>query len=139
RIPGYRVYWPLRYDGTRRLPLPRARWRASASVNGADAGLVLDGDPWTYWSAPSPVSRPMLTVDLGVEEEIAGVYLALGERAKDAFHRVRVEVSSDGSAWQLVKEAQWDSPVTFRSNGQVSIFPDNVQIILFTPHRARWV
>jgi hypothetical protein len=29
--------------------------------------------------------------------------------------------------------------VTFRSNGQVSIFPDNVQIILFTPHRARWL
>jgi hypothetical protein len=139
RILGYRVYWPVRYDGIRRFPLPRARWRAFASVNDGNAGLVLDGDSWTYWSAPSQASRSVLTVDLGAEQEIAGVYLDLGEQTGNGFHRVRVEVSSDGSAWQLVKEAQWDFPVTFRPDGQVSIFPDNVQIVLFAPHRARWV
>ncbi len=139
RIPGYQVYWPLRYDGVRRSALSRARWRASASVNGDDASLVLDGDPWTYWSAPSDSPRPVLTIDLGTEEEISGVYLALGERPGDAFHHVRVEASSDASAWQLVKEARWNFPVTFRPNGQVSIFPDNVQMVLFAPRRARWL
>src|SRR5262249_9473851 len=98
-----------------------------------------DGDPWTYWSAPSQAPPPVLTVDVGAEEEIAGVYLALGERPGDAFHHLRVEASRDGSAWQLVKEARWDFPVTFRSNGQVSILPDDVQMVLFAPQRARWV
>jgi F5/8 type C domain-containing protein len=139
RIPGYRVYGSIHHDGVRRFALPRDGWGVTASVDGDDANLVLDGDPWTYWSAPPGAARPELVVDLGAEQEIAGVYLALGELPGEAFHRLRVEVSGDRATWRLVKEAQWDFPATFQSDGQVSVVPDNVQMVLFAPLRARWL
>jgi hypothetical protein len=139
-IPGYLVYWPIRYDGVRRAPLPRDRWKISATDDADDADLVLDDDPKTAWSAtPNALTRPALTLDLGRTETISGVYFALGGRPKEAFHRLAVEASTDGQSWELVKRARWDFPATFRSDGQVSILPDDVQAVLFPPRPARWV
>jgi len=138
-VRGYRIYWPIRYDGVPRAPLSRDRWKISANTAPDDADLVLDGDPETAWSVPPAASRPALTVDLGRTETITGVYLALGGRPREAFHWLRVEASIDGRTWELTKEARWDFPISFRSDGQASVLPDDVQMILFPPHPARWL
>jgi hypothetical protein len=139
RIPGYRIYWPIRYDGVPRAPLSREGWRVYASAAEDDADLALDGDPATAWSVPATASRPALTLDLGGSQTVTGVSLSLGLRKKEAFHRLTVEASSDGQSWELVKEARWDFPMTFRSDGQVSVLPDDVQMVLFPPRTARWL
>jgi len=140
RVPGYRVYWPARYDGLPRRPLPRDRWRVTASTHAEDASLMLDGDPWTVWSVhPRPEQPPAVTIDLGAEQPVAGIYFALGEAKRDGFRRVRIEASPDGREWRLVKEAKWDFPVHFRADGRLSVLPDDVQMVLFAPERARWL
>jgi hypothetical protein len=138
RIPGYRVYWPIGYDGVPRAPLRRDGWHVTATVANEEAPLVLDDDPWSYWSVP-PGTLAALTLDLGSERTVSGVYLALGERKSDAFQHLRVETSLDGERWTLVKDAGWTFPVSFRSDGQVSVMPDDVQMVLFQPRPARWI
>jgi 4-amino-4-deoxy-L-arabinose transferase-like glycosyltransferase len=138
RIPGYRIYWPIRYDGVPRAPLNRDGWRVTATVANEEAPLVLDDDPWSYWSVPSG-KLAALTLDLRSERTVSGVYLALGERKSDAFQHVRVESSFDGERWTLVKNAAWTFPVSFRPDGQVSVMPDDVQMVLFPARSARWI
>jgi 4-amino-4-deoxy-L-arabinose transferase-like glycosyltransferase len=138
RIPGYRIYWPIRYDGVPRSPLSRDGWRVTATVANEEAPLVLDDDPWSYWSVP-PGKLGALSLDLGSERTVSGVYLALGERKSDTFQHLRVEMSLDGDRWTLVKDAGWTFPVSFRSDGQVSVMPDDVQMVLFQPRPARWI
>ncbi len=50
RVAGYRIYWPIHYDGVARAPLGRQGWKVSATTDGEDADLILDGDPLTRWS-----------------------------------------------------------------------------------------
>ena len=139
RIPGYQVYWPIRYDGIPRAPLSRAGWKLSATVDPDDAELALDGDPATGWSAPPTGGPAMLTLDLGREETVTGVFFALGAWPSDAFHRLRIEASTTGTSWDPVKDARWDFPLSFRPDGRVSVLPDDVQMVLFPPHTARWL
>jgi hypothetical protein len=101
---------------------------------------MLDGDPLTRWSAtPSEFSHPALTLDLGRSETITGIYLGLGRQPTTAFRQLLVEASSDGESWELVKDASWDFPISFRTDGQVSVMPDDVQMVLFAPRPARWL
>jgi hypothetical protein len=138
RISGYRIYWPIRYDGVPRIPLGREGWRVTASTGEADVAALLDGDPWTYWSAEQG-SAPALTVDLGAERVLSGVYLALGERKNDGFQRLRIDASNDGERWSRVKDAQWGFPARFRPDGQVRVVPDDAQMVLFPPRATRWL
>jgi 4-amino-4-deoxy-L-arabinose transferase-like glycosyltransferase len=146
RVASYRIFWPVRYDGVPRVPLSRDGWRVEANVASGNAPLLLDGDPWTYWNADMPgegdestASVPVVTLDLGREETVSGVHLALGERKKDGFRRLRIEASTDGEQWSVVKRAAWDFPVRLRSDGQIRVVPDDAQIVLFPPRRARWI
>ena len=84
RVAGYRIYWPIHYDGVRRAPLARERWKISATTDAEDADLVLDGDPLTRWSVPPTAFRPALTLDLGRSETITGIYLG-GQQPTTAF------------------------------------------------------
>ncbi len=138
-VRGYRIYWQIHYDGVPRAPLARESWKVSATTDAEDADLVIDGDPLTRWSVPPTAFRPALTLDLGRSETITGIYLGLGGQPTTAFRRLLVEASGDGESWELVKDASWDSPISFRSDGQVSVMPDDVQMVLFPPRPARWV
>jgi len=144
RVAGYRIFWPVRYDGVPRAPLSRAGWRIETSVDDADTALLVDDDPWTYWSAAmpakgAPVSPPTVTIDLGGEQTVSGLQFALGERKKDGFRRLRVEASSDGTGWSVVKQAEWDFPVRWRPDGELRVVPDDTQTVLFEPRQARWI
>ncbi len=90
-------------------------------------------------SAANESSHPALTLDLGREETVNGVYVHLGGQPTTAFRRLLVEASMDGESWELVKDANWDFPISFRPDGQVSVMPDDVQMVLFAPRPARWL
>jgi 4-amino-4-deoxy-L-arabinose transferase-like glycosyltransferase len=138
-IPGYTVYWPIRYDGVPRRPLRRRDWKVSASEGSEDAPAAIDGDRWTYWSAPASVEHPSFTVDLGGTETVTGICIDHGDRGHDFFRRVRVEASTDGVNWRSLVEARWGLPVYFNRRGEVTTRPANVQYVLFTPVAVRWL
>jgi hypothetical protein len=135
-IPGYRIYWPARYDGVTRGPLDRSGWQVTTFPASADAELLTDGDPWSVWSADAAAGPAIVTVDLGREQRVAGVYLQLGELKKDGFRRVRVETFTERAGWHVTKEASWDFPIHFRADGRLTILPDDVQLVLFPPESA---
>jgi F5/8 type C domain/Dolichyl-phosphate-mannose-protein mannosyltransferase len=137
RIPGYRVYWPVRYDGVPRAPLPMRGWTITASEGAADASLMIDGDRLSYWSVPAKTHRPAVILDLGSEQTATGIFFDNGDRGSDAFEKLRIEASLDGEHWSLVKEAEWGFPVYFEPNGQVTTVPSNTQYVLFAPLRTR--
>jgi F5/8 type C domain len=140
RVAGYRVYWPIHYDGVARAALGREGWKISATTDAEDADLMLDGDLLTRWSAAADESsHPSLRLDLGRDQTISGVYLDLGGQPNAAFRHLLVETSRDGESWELAKDASWDFPISFRPDGQVSVMPDDVQMVLFAPRPARWL
>jgi hypothetical protein len=139
RIPGYRIYWPIAYDGVSRAPLSRRGWTVTATENNADAAQTLDDDPWTYWSVPAKKRGAAVTLDLGATETITGVFFDLGQRGSDAFAKLRIESSMEGTQWSLVKTADWGFPVYFEPSGQVTTVPSNTQYVLFPPLSARWL
>ncbi len=137
--PGYAIHWPIRYDGVPRAPLRRGGWKITASVDSAAAEQVIDGDPWTYWSVPPEIPAPSITLDLGRLETVNGVFLDGGERAHDGFVRLRVESSTDGLDWRLVKEAEAGLPLSFERSGQITTVVRARQDVLFPPMTARFV
>ncbi len=136
-IPGYRIYWPIRYDGISRAPLARRGWKVTASEHAADAPSMLDGDRWTYWSVPADGSFPTVTLDLGGSQTVTGIFFDLGERNRDTFGKLRIESSLGGGNWSLVEDAEWGFPVQFDSRGQVTTVQSGVQYVLFPPLVAR--
>ena len=136
-IRGYRIYWPIGYDGIARRPLDRRDWQISASLAPEDASSMVDGDLWSAWSVDPRGAPPVVTIDLGREQPVSGVQLTLDRSKRDGFVRLRVEASTTTGEWHVVKEAGWDFPVYFRPDGRLSILPDNVQTVLFAPEPAR--
>lgn len=136
RVAGYAVAWPIEYDGVPRAPLPRDGWRLSSDEDGQHLDRLVDGDPLTYWTVRPDRAHAALTIDLGSEQDVAGLDLALGGLRRDGFRRAEVEASSDGVAWRLVREAAWSFPVSFDEAG-APIVRDEAQTILFPPVRAR--
>ena len=144
RIPGYRVYWPIRYDGIRRAPLSRRDWRITANVMPQDASLAIDGDQWSYWSAPPRGDHPddlapALTLDLGSAQSVSGLSLDSAERGSDSFQRLRIEVSDNGEEWRVLQDVAQDFCVYFDEHGQILTRPVNIQYVFFQPVLTRWL
>ncbi len=139
RIPGYRIYWPIRYDGVSRAPLPRGGWKVTASVDGPAAPRVLDGDLWTYWSVPARTPSPSLTLDFGRLQTVSGVFLEGGKRDHDGFVRLLLESSLNGLDWHLVKEAKAGLPLFFERSGQITTVVRIRQDVLFSPLTLRFL
>ena len=136
-IRGYRIYWPIRYDGIARAPLPRRGWKVAATVGAVDAPLMLDDDRWTYWSVPAGGTDPTVMLDLGSTQTVNGVYFDLGERPHDACGALRLESSPDGEHWSTVEDAVWDFPIQFDSSGEVTTVQSGGQYVLFPPRSLR--
>jgi hypothetical protein len=109
-IPGVEV---TATDGTRtvfRLPAttrPEVRLGpvlpiVNAWANSQDGSLAIDGRMETEWNdGRSQQPGQWLIADLGQVREVAGVTHALGEYARDFPRRLVIDVSLDGSAWEL--------------------------------------
>jgi hypothetical protein len=139
RVAGYTIHWPIRYDGVPRAPRPRGGWKIAASVDGAAAENMLDGDLWTYWSVPAKAPKPVITLDLGRLETVSGVFLAGGDRGHDGFVRLRIDSSADGVDWHLVKEARAGLPLFFERSGQITTVVRIRQDVLFAPIATRFL
>jgi 4-amino-4-deoxy-L-arabinose transferase-like glycosyltransferase len=139
RAPGYRIHWPIRYDGVPRSPMPRGGWNVTANAAESTASDMLDGDPWTYWSVPAETPQPSITLDLGRVAVVNGVFLDGGERDHDGFVRLRVDGSLDGVDWSLVKEAKAGMPLFFERDGQITTVARVRQDVLFTPRPLRFL
>ncbi|RXZ81941.1 hypothetical protein EBB07_13135 [Paenibacillaceae bacterium] len=78
----------------------RTGWTATASVNSANAGNVLDGSHTSYWDTGSAqASGQWFQVNLGAPTLFNRVYVDAGGRGTDYPRGYQVLVSNDGSTW----------------------------------------
>ncbi|HEY3559094.1 MAG TPA: discoidin domain-containing protein [Kribbella sp.] len=76
---------------------------ATASVNGGDAGLLIDADGSTVWqSKQAQAPGQWVQVDLGKEQTFREVALDSGGNLGDYACGYDVAVSNDGSSWRTV-------------------------------------
>ncbi|MFC6158037.1 discoidin domain-containing protein [Kribbella jiaozuonensis] len=98
---------------------------ATASVNGADAGLLTDQDGSTVWqSKEAQALGQWVQVDLGKTQTFRQVALDSGGNAGDYARGYEVAVSKDGVSWQTVASGA--------STGQLTT-------VELRPTRARYV
>ena len=87
--------------------LDRAGWRATASVDTANAQRAIDGKAGTHWISGGPASpQDHLTVDLGRIREISGIRLTPGSQAAGPL-ALDLEGSDDGITWTALGPPTW--------------------------------
>ncbi|WP_327638859.1 discoidin domain-containing protein [Kribbella sp. NBC_00482] len=86
---------------------------ATASVNGADAGLLIDADGSTVWqSKAAQAPGQWVQVDLGKAQTFRQVALDSGGNLGDYAHGQSVAVSNDGNHWRTVADGTSNSQLT---------------------------
>ncbi|TDW89633.1 glucosylceramidase [Kribbella pratensis] len=86
---------------------------ATASVNGAVAGLLVDADGSTVWqSKAAQAPGQWVQVDLGKAQTFRQVALDSGGNLGDYAHGQSVAVSNDGSSWRTVSDGRSSSQLT---------------------------
>lgn len=86
---------------------------ATASVNGADAGLLIDADGSTVWqSKAAQAPGQWVQVDLGKTQTFRQVALDSGGNIGDYAHGQSVAVSNDGTSWRTVADGTSSSQLT---------------------------
>jgi glucosylceramidase len=76
---------------------------ATTSVNGADAGMLIDADGSTVWqSKEAQAPGQWVQVDLGKGQTFREVAVDSGGNLGDYAHGYEVAVSNDGSRWKTV-------------------------------------
>jgi hypothetical protein len=81
---------------------PPLRATAAASLAGSEAAQAVDGDQRTAWRSDAKAGQPSLTVDLGMVREFGGLELTWRDGARA--RRYDVEASSDGVAWEMLRQ-----------------------------------
>ncbi|MFH2051479.1 MAG: discoidin domain-containing protein [bacterium] len=82
-------------------PAPEPVATATSQESGCDPGLVLDGDPGTWWAPAADDPAPALTLDLGRPREFGGVTLTWAADRNPADYVI--EGSDDGEAWTVLQ------------------------------------
>jgi glucosylceramidase len=86
---------------------------ATASVNGADAGLLVDADGSTVWqSKAAQAPGQWVQADLGKPQTFRQIALDSGGNIGDYAHGQSVAVSNDGSYWRTVASGTSSSQLT---------------------------
>ena len=90
-------------DGTRKAePGAGAEFAtASSEESGNPAANAIDGNPDTRWCAAGPDIGESLSIDYGRPVEFSSVGI---QWEKEAVYPYRVEISSDGSKWELLAD-----------------------------------
>ncbi|MFI6879982.1 beta-N-acetylglucosaminidase domain-containing protein [Streptomyces sp. NPDC050400] len=99
--------------------LPRPAGTTDLPVyNGNTADRMSDGDDSTYfWSSRSPQPGESVGLDLGSEQPLGSVTVAMGKpgSTNDYLHRGVLEYSSDGSTWHALG-AEFDGKATWTAD-----------------------
>jgi glucosylceramidase len=115
------TWGPMQTD----MPSELSLHAATASVNAADAGLLIDQDGSTVWqSKEAQAPGQWVQVDLGEAQTFRQVALDSGGNIGDYAHGYEVAVSNDGVGWRTV--------ATGTAGGQLST-------IKLRPTHARYV
>ncbi|MFG1907108.1 discoidin domain-containing protein [Kribbella sp. NPDC048928] len=101
---------------------------ATTSVNGADAGLLIDADGSTVWqSKEAQAPGQWVQVDLGKGQTFREVAVDSGGNLGDYAHGYEVAVSNDGSHWKTVA-----SGVSTGQLSTISVRPTHARFIRVT-------
>jgi hypothetical protein len=122
--------------GQDRVPLSRADWKATASVNAEKASLAIDGRILTRWDSGGRQEKGQTFVlDLGRISLLSGLGLRLGSSTQDYPRAYRVELSKDGIGWNPAASSERTvlSILTFLEPKKLSLEID------FPPQEARFV
>ena len=120
--------------------IPAHAWQATASINPGDTGDAFDRDAATRWTTGQPQrGGETFTLDLGREEEIAGLTLLPGHPG-DGPTGYRLERSRDGTQWErLVEVPRYFGPLFMPGpHPFVKIRQGRIEI-RFPPGRWRWL
>jgi len=96
---------------------PDRRWRAegtrlaiasvTASTNGANARLAIDGRIDTAWRSALPqLGDESVIITLAEQADIGGLVLSLGSHRSDFPRTLAIDGSPDGSAWQRLWQGE---------------------------------
>jgi hypothetical protein len=85
--------------------LPRTNWTVTATVNGGQAGAMLDANPWTRWSLGSVQKvGAKVKVDMGDVQNVGRLRIELGAWPTDFPRGYRIRTSVDGKTWSIASE-----------------------------------
>jgi 4-amino-4-deoxy-L-arabinose transferase-like glycosyltransferase len=121
QLSGYCLYHDFSPPAHQYLPLDSEQWTVVATHLSAEAYYVLDKNLATRWSAPVPPGGSLsLQLDLGKIISRLGRITLLSGKTEEVPRNLRIEVSSDGHSWQLIKESPgfwadlfWSGPHPF--------------------------
>jgi glucosylceramidase len=95
------------------VPQELSTQNATASINGTDAGMLIDADGSTVWqSKAAQAPGQWVQVDLGKSQVFRQVALDSGGNIGDFAHGQSVAVSNDGSNWRTVATSTSTSQLT---------------------------
>lgn len=104
---------------------PRSAWKLGASHKKEDCAKAVDGSTSSRWASGTAMKGgEWFTIELPSDENIAGIALDTQSNNQDYPRKYKVEVSSDGSQWNIAAEG---------NGGQVT------EIIFKAPQKGRFV
>lgn len=81
-----------------------AHFKVSSNYNNAEAGLAIDGDPFTRWGSSKGQEPGMFfLIDLGDSLSIRGFSLFLAQSINDSPRILKILSSSDGENWKEIQ------------------------------------
>ena len=106
---------------------PRSAWKLSASHKKEDCAKAVDNNTASRWATGAPMKGgEWFTIELPVEETIAGIALDSQGNNQDFARKYRIELSANG--------VQWSNAVAEAGNNAAL-----VEIIFKSPQKGRFV
>ena len=114
-------------DASRDYPIEKitatagSEYTAGGSTTDGPAGWALDGNTDTWWhtnwagSHTSGIEERWITLDLGSVQKIDGYrYYSRSGQSNGRVGDYKIEVSTDGDAWETVAEGTWENTVGWK-------------------------
>jgi hypothetical protein len=106
---------------------PRSSWKLSASHKKEDCAKTVDNNTGSRWATGAAMKGgEWFTIELPVEENIAGIALDSQGNSQDFARKYRIELSANG--------VQWSNPVAEGGNNAAL-----AEIIFKSPQKGRFV
>ncbi|MEK6691266.1 MAG: discoidin domain-containing protein [Nitrospirota bacterium] len=122
-------------------PLSPEGWFAESNYSPEDVRNAFDRDVLSRWATKSP-QRPgaFFTLNLGKNQRIAGISMALGRFLSDAPRGVIVETSMDKVSWKEVAKLPRNMGTLVWKNGHPLFEMENGRTeLIFEPVEARYI
>ncbi len=141
QISGYTIYYGFSPPSYRFIDLLPSKWRATADSDSKAAQFVFDRNLSTRWSPDSSQNaEQVLRVDLGEIVPHLGRITLLAGNGENAPRGLRMEISSDGRNWQILRETSGFWGALFWSGPHPFYRPEEGRIdLVFPPQAGRFL